>query len=58
MDGEGVGIEMDVDSYLTSLVDQLSNIPITFTKGALLLKLKEAHEIVVIEMKQTTKYVT
>ena len=58
MSPEAVGIEMDVEDYLTNLVEQLTNIPLTFTKSSLLIKMKEANANIVNEMKQTTKHVT
>ena len=58
LNADAVGIEMDMDDYLVNLVEQVTNIPVIFTKTSLLAKLQEAHEKIVIEMKQTTKYVT
>lgn len=48
---------MDIDSYLESLVDQVTSLSITFTKSALLAKLKDAHANVVNEIKHSTRYV-
>ena len=51
-----VAIEMDVDKYLESLVSQITNLSITFTKATLLAKLKEGHSNIVKEMKKSTTY--
>jgi hypothetical protein len=52
-----VGASMSVENYLESLVSQITNLPFTVTKAALLAKLIEAHSSVLVEMKNTTKYV-
>lgn len=58
MDAGGVGIEMEIDKYLSALVTQITYLPMTFTKATLLAKLQEAHTNVAAEMRQTTKHVT
>jgi hypothetical protein len=55
MDAESVGIEMSVDDYLINMVDQITNLPFTFSKAALLVKMQEAHKNIVTDMKNTTR---
>lgn len=52
-----VGAEMSVDEFLDSLMSQISNIPLTFTKETMLSKLKAASKEVFIEMRDKTKLV-
>ena len=52
-----IGAKMDIEEYLESLVLELTNIPLVFTKTALLEKLREAHKAVSAEMRNTTKYI-
>jgi len=49
-----IGIEMDSLSYLTNLVEQVSNVTFTMTKAQLLNKLTESHNNIVASMKQAT----
>lgn len=55
MDADEVGIEMSMDDYLVSLVEQITNLPFTFSKAALLAKMQEAHKNIVTDMKSTTR---
>ena len=52
---EDVGAEMSIEDYLVSLVEQITYLPITFTKTTLLSKLVEASGNVTTEMKKTTR---
>lgn len=56
MSTDGISIKMDMDEYLESLVSQVTNLSITFTKATLLAKLKEGHSNIVKEMKKSTTY--
>jgi hypothetical protein len=57
MSAAEIGSEMNMDEYLESLVTQVTNLPFTFTKATLLVKMKEGHTNIVNEMKHSTKYV-
>lgn len=57
MSVDEVGAEMELTAYLENLVSQINNLPLILTKASLLAKLQEANELIVNEMKQTTKYV-
>jgi hypothetical protein len=54
MSTEEIAIEMEADAYLEAIVNQITNLSITFTKATLLAKLKDAHANVVVEMKKST----
>jgi hypothetical protein len=54
MSTEEIAIEMEADAYLEAIVNQITNLSITFTKSTLLAKLKDAHANVVVEMKKST----
>lgn len=54
---EEIGSKMEIDEYLESLVAQLTNIPLVFTKATLLEKLTTAHKAVANEMKVATKFI-
>jgi hypothetical protein len=58
VDSEAIGARMDVEMYIDTLVDQLSNVSLIVTKEQLARKLKDAHIFVVEEMKSSTKYLT
>lgn len=52
-----IGARMDIDEYIDSLADQISNISLILTKEQLARKLKDAHVLVAEEMKTSTKYI-
>lgn len=53
---DGVGAEISVSEYLDSIVEQITYLPVTFTKASLLAKLNEASGNVITEMKKTTRH--
>lgn len=55
MDANEVGIEMSMDDYLINLVEQITNLPFTFSKTTLLAKMHEAHKNIVTDMKSATR---
>jgi hypothetical protein len=57
MNQDEIGAKMDIDEYLESLVSQITNIPLVFTKASLLEKLKQSHVSVATEMRQMTKHI-
>ena len=57
VNSEELGAKMDVDSYIDSLVEQVSNISLVMTKEQLVRKLKDAHVLVAEEMKSATKHI-
>jgi hypothetical protein len=57
VDASELGARMDIEQYLTSLSEQVSNISLIITKEQLLRKLKDAHLLVVEEMKSSTQYI-
>lgn len=57
VNSEELGAKMDIDSYIDSLVDQVSNISLVMTKEQLARKLKDAHVLVAEEMKSSTQYI-
>jgi hypothetical protein len=54
---EEIGAKMDIEAYLDTLVQQVASIPLTMTKEQLARKLKDAHVLVVEEMKSSTQYI-
>jgi hypothetical protein len=57
VDSESIGAHMDVESYIDTLVDQISNVSLIMSKEQLSRKLKDAHVLVVEEMKSSTQYI-
>lgn len=53
-----VGAEMELSSFLESVVEEMGNPAMVMTKAALLSKLSAAADEVLSEMKDKTKHVT
>lgn len=57
VNSEEIGSSIEVDSYLETLVEQMSGISFTLTKEQLLRKLRDAHVLVVEELKASTQHI-
>ena len=51
-----VGSNMDLDAFLETLVEEIGNPTLMFTKATLLQKLRDASEKIKVEMKEGTRY--